>query len=77
LATDRPTARHADCLDGRRPAATGAVERRFDGREWETADQFQAFFSDPALQEFIVSTGGSAGPPDLTISEAVSSPDEF
>jgi hypothetical protein len=45
--------------------------------EWETADQFQAFFADPELQAFIVSAGAAPGPPDLTIAEAISSPDQF
>ena len=31
----------------------------------------------PKLQEFIASTGAMSGPPDLTITEAVSSPDQF
>ena len=63
----------------------GAIHHRFgigDGfvvvsDEWETPDQFQSFFSDPALQEFIVSTGAAPGPPDLTIAEAVTSADQF
>jgi hypothetical protein len=45
--------------------------------EWGTADQFHAFFSDLGLQQFIASTGAVPGPPDLTITEAVASPDQF
>ena len=45
--------------------------------EWETADQFQTFFADPSLQEFIASVGASATPPEITFTEAVSSPDQF
>lgn len=70
---------------GERARAAGAIHHRFgvgDGivvvvDEWESADQFQTFFSDPQLQEFIASTGAAPGPPDLTITEAVSSPDQF
>jgi heme-degrading monooxygenase HmoA len=68
-----------------RAKSAGAIHHRFgigDGvvvvvDEWGSAEQFQAFFSDPELQEFIASTGAAAGPPDLTISEAVSSSDQF
>ena len=63
----------------------GAIHHRFgigDGfvvvvDEWETADQFTSFFADPSLQEFIASVGAAAAPPELTFTEAVSSPDQF
>jgi hypothetical protein len=46
--------------------------------EWESAEQFQAFFTDPNLQAFVASTGGDLSvPPEITISEAVSSQDQF
>jgi hypothetical protein len=46
--------------------------------EWQTAQQFQEFFSDPALQEFVGSVGGStATQPEFTICEAVDSADQF
>jgi hypothetical protein len=69
----------------KRARSAGAIHHRFgigDGfvvivDEWGTADQFQAFFSDPELQQFISSTGANLGPPDLTITEAVASPDQF
>jgi hypothetical protein len=68
-----------------RAKAAGAIHHRFgvgDGfvsvvDEWGSADQFEAFFSDPGLQEFIGSIGADPAPPELTISEAVSSPDQF
>jgi hypothetical protein len=68
-----------------RGRVAGAIHHRFgigDGfvmvsDEWESAEQFEAFFSDPSLQEFIVSTGAAPGPPDVTITEAVASPDQF
>ena len=63
----------------------GAIHHRFgigDGfvmvvDEWESAEQFEAFFSDPTLQQFISEIGAAGGPPDITFCEAVSSPDEF
>jgi quinol monooxygenase YgiN len=68
-----------------RAQAAGAIHHRVgigDGTvvvvdEWGSPEQFQAFFSDPELQQFIASTGAAAGPPDLTIVEAVPSPDQF
>ena len=38
--------------------------------EWESAEQFQQFFGDPALQAFIASTGASAEPPQVIAAEA-------
>jgi hypothetical protein len=63
----------------------GAIHHRFgigDGfvvivDEWETADQFHTFFADPELQAFVATTGAAPGPPELTITEAISSPDQF
>lgn len=68
-----------------RAKTVGAIHHRFgigDGfvfvlDEWETAQQFEAFFSDPELQAFIGSVGGSDGPPEMTVSEATNSPDQF
>jgi hypothetical protein len=68
-----------------RSKGVGAIHHRFgigDGYvlvvdEWETAEDFQAFFGDPKLQEFIGSIGGAATPPDITITEAITSPDQF
>jgi len=70
---------------GEMARAAGAVHHRFgigDGfvlgiDEWETAEQFQQFFSNPELHEFIGSVGGAPTPPEITITEAVASPDEF
>jgi quinol monooxygenase YgiN len=64
--------------------ASGAIHHRFgigDGfvlvvDEWESAAQFEAFFSSPELQAFVASSGGT-GAPELTVTEAVSSADEF
>ena len=69
-----------------RAKTVGAIHHRFgigDGfvfvvDEWESAEQFQTFFSDPELQAFIASVGGTAGPPEMmVVSEATHSPDEF
>jgi hypothetical protein len=64
----------------------GCIHHRFgvgDGfvvivDEWESAEQFQRFFSDPELQAFIASTGAIAEtPPELSVTEAITSPDQF
>lgn len=39
--------------------------------EWERAEQFESFFSDPGMQAFIGEIG-AAGPPEITVTEAVS-----
>ena len=65
--------------------AAGAIHHRFgigDGYvvvvdEWESPSAFESFMSDPELQRFIASAGAAAGPPDVMITEAVRSPDEF
>ena len=68
------------------PASVGAIHHRFgvgDGYvlvmdEWESPQDFEKFFGDPDLQAFIASIGGdTSAPPDLTITEAISSADEF
>ena len=45
--------------------------------EWESVEQFQQFFSDPALQAFIGTVGAAQEPPEMTVAEAVASADEF
>jgi len=65
--------------------AAGALHHRFgvgDGfvviiDEWETAGQFQQFFSDPELQAFIGSVGAAPAPPEITVTEAVVTADQF
>lgn len=64
--------------------SAGALHHRFgvgDGYvvtidEWETLEQFQQFFGNPELQAFIGSVG-AAGAPEMIVSEAVASPDQF
>jgi len=65
--------------------AAGCLHHRFgvgDGfvvliDEWESAEQFGQFFGNPELQAFIGSVGADPAPPEITISEAVSSADQF
>jgi len=65
--------------------SAGAIHHRFgvgDGfvvlvDEWETAGQFEQFFSNPDLQAFIGSVGAAPAPPEITITEAVASADQF
>jgi hypothetical protein len=64
--------------------AAGAIHHRFgvgDGYvviidEWASVEQFQQFFGNPELQAFIGEIG-AAGAPELIVSEAVASPDQF
>jgi quinol monooxygenase YgiN len=69
-----------------RARAGGAIHHRFgagDGvvvavDEWESAEKFQAFFADPGMHEFIASIGGDMStPPDITITEALETVDQF
>jgi quinol monooxygenase YgiN len=70
---------------GEEGRTSGAIHHRFgvgDGYvvivdEWESVEHFQKFFSDPDLQAFIAEVGAAPQPPEITIAEAVSSPDEF
>ena len=64
----------------------GAIHHRFgigDGfvqvvDEWGNGEQFQQFFGDPKMQEFVASLGGdTSNPPEITITEAIATPDEF
>jgi quinol monooxygenase YgiN len=65
--------------------AAGAIHHRFgvgDGfvlvvDEWASVEQFQQFFGNPDLQAFISEMGADPGPPEITVTEAVSSADQF
>jgi quinol monooxygenase YgiN len=65
--------------------AAGGIHHRFgigDGfvvivDEWETAEHFQRFFGHPDLQAFIGSVGADPAPPEITVTEAVASPDQY
>jgi hypothetical protein len=72
--------------NGERARGVGAIHHRFgigDGYvlvvdEWETPQDFEKFFGDPDLQAFIASIGGdTSAPPELSITEAISSPDQY
>ena len=73
----------AKISDGSR--SVGALHHRFgigDGivvvvDEWESVEQFQAFFANPDLQAFIGSVGAEPGPPEIIVAEAVTSSDQF
>ena len=62
-----------------------AIHHRFgvgDGfvmivNEWDRAEHFQQFFANPDLQAFIGSAGAAPQPPQLTVTEAVASADQF
>lgn len=64
--------------------AGGAVHHRFGigddfvlvVDEWESAAQFESFFGSPELQAFVASSGAS-GEPQISVTEAASSADEF
>ena len=46
--------------------------------EWDSVAHFEKFFSTPELQAFIGSTGGDPNtPPEITVTEAVESADQF
>jgi hypothetical protein len=64
----------------------GAIHHRFgvgDGYihvidEWDSPANFEAFFGDPSMQEFIGTIGADPNsPPEITVSEAIDSPDQF
>jgi quinol monooxygenase YgiN len=73
----------AKIAEGSRSA--GAIHHRFgigDGfvvlvDEWESVEQFQQFFANPELQAFIGSVGAAPAPPEITITEAITSSDQF
>jgi quinol monooxygenase YgiN len=65
--------------------AAGAIHHRFgvgDGfvlviDEWDSFEHFEQFFSNPDLQAFVGSVGAAPAPPEITVSEAVASADQF
>ena len=64
--------------------AAGAIHHRFgvgDGfviivDEWESPQQFEQFFTRADIQA-LVGEMGASGPPDITVVEAIASPDQF
>jgi hypothetical protein len=65
--------------------AAGGIHHRFgigDGfvlvvDEWESPEHFERFFGDPSLQAFIGTLGADPVPPEITISEAIATPDQY
>jgi quinol monooxygenase YgiN len=66
--------------------AAGALHHRFgvgDGvvflvDEWESVEQFQQFFGQPDVQAFVASAGADMTvPPEINVTEAVASADQF
>ena len=63
----------------------GGIHHRFavgDGfvlvvDEWESAEHFGKFFANPDLQALVAASGAAPQPPEITIAEAISSPDEY
>lgn len=67
-----------------RGKAAGAIHHRFgigDGfvlvsDEWDTAEHFETFFSNPELHAFMA-TMGATGAPEITIVESLTTADQF
>lgn len=66
--------------------AAGAIHHQFgigDGYihvidEWDNPAHFEAFFGSDELQAFVASAGGdTSAAPEITVSEAIDSPDKF
>jgi hypothetical protein len=68
------TARASGCLHHRFGVGDGCV---VIVDEWETVEEFQQVFGNPELQAFIGSVGAAPAPPELTVTEAVASPDQY
>lgn len=65
--------------------SAGAVHHRFGvGNgfvvavdEWDSLQQYEKFMENPELQDFISKMGAAPVPPQVTVTEAIDSPDEF
>jgi hypothetical protein len=65
--------------------AAGGIHHRFgvgDGfvvvvDEWESVEDYQQFFARPELQAFIATVGAAPSPPEITVAEAVATPDQY
>ena len=44
--------------------------------EWQSVEHFQKFFANPDLQA-LVADAGATGEPEITVAEAITSPDEY
>jgi quinol monooxygenase YgiN len=45
--------------------------------EWESPEHFEKFFANPDLQAHIAASGAAQRPPEITIAEAITSPDQY
>ena len=45
--------------------------------EWESMEHFQKFFANPDLQALIARSGAAPQQPEITVAEAISSPDQY
>jgi len=45
--------------------------------EWETVEHFRKFFAHPDLQALIAKSGAAPQPPEITVAEAITSPDQY
>jgi hypothetical protein len=83
MADDSEAARLKEISDDSK--TKGAIHHRFaigDGfvlvvDEWESPEQFQQFFEGNAQIEEVIRDSGGQGPPDVTIAEAIDTPDQF
>lgn len=66
--------RSAGCLHHRFSVGDGFV---LVTDEWESVGQFQKFMDNPELQAFIAESGANPEPPEITITEPISTADEF
>ena len=73
LAGTGEEARRAGCLHHRFGVGDGFV---VIADEWESPQHFEEFIAQPHMQALIAEMGAS-GPPEMTICEAIASPDEF
>ena len=68
----------------KRGREAGAIHHRFAAGtneviivdEWTSADAFQQFFGDPEIAD-LMKAAGAQGPPDISIYEAMDTPDAF
>jgi heme-degrading monooxygenase HmoA len=83
VADDSNAGRLTEIVDDAK--SRGAIHHRFavgDGfvlvvDEWESGEQFQQFFAGNEKVEAVVRDSGGQGEPEITIAEAVDTPDQF
>jgi len=73
LAAVAEKARGAGCLHHRFGVGDGVV---VIVDEWGSPQQFEEFFAQPEIQA-LVGAMGASGPPEITVVDAIATPDEF